>query len=92
MMARFQEIDPNLKKVILFGSLAKNNVRSEHFDIDLAVECSWDKYLALVSTALDADFEVDLVELAKARPAWRERIEDEGVVLYEKRWPFIFLS
>jgi predicted nucleotidyltransferase len=35
---RLAEADPAVRRVILFGSVATGRVRSERFDVDLAVE------------------------------------------------------
>jgi predicted nucleotidyltransferase len=78
---RFREIDPGIKKVILFGSLAESTVRSENFDIDLAVES--DRYLQMVSVALDSKFKVDLVELGAVPESIRRRILEKGRILHE---------
>lgn len=78
---RFREIDLQLKRVILFGSLAEGTVTSENFDIDLAVES--DRYLQLVAIALDSEFKVDVVELGSLPKAVRKRVLDRGKVLHE---------
>ena len=77
----FAAADPALKKVILFGSLAEGRVRSEHFDIDLAVDS--DRHLELVSIGLDSAFPVDVVELNTLPDAIRRRVIEKGEVLYE---------
>jgi predicted nucleotidyltransferase len=84
LLAQFLEIDPALQKVVLFGSLAKQAVRSANFDIDLAVQGSPDKFLLLVAAALDSDFTVDVVDLTSANQTFRQFILKDGVVLYEK--------
>ncbi len=78
---RFRKIDPQLKKVFLFGSLAENTVTSENFDIDLAVES--ENYLQIVSIALDSEFKVDVVEIGTLPEPFRRRVLDKGLVLYE---------
>ena len=80
LVTDFLEIDPTLQKVILFGSLAKNRVRSVNFDIDLAVQGSQDKFLSLVACTLDREFKVDIVDLNSVNPTWREFIQREGVL------------
>ncbi len=85
LLAQFLEIDPALQKVILFGSLARQTVRSADFDIDLAVQGSPDKFLLLVGTVLDSDFKVDVVDLTSVSQNFRHFILTDGVVLYEKR-------
>ena len=78
---QFREIDPQLKKVILFGSLAEHTVTSENFDIDLAVESG--KYLQIVSIALDSEFKVDVVEIETLPEHLQRRVLDKGQVLYK---------
>lgn len=80
----FLDIDPELRRLVLFGSLATGRITSSDFDIDLAVLCSPEKFFALVSTALDSEFEVDLVDLATVDARIRRSIDRDGVVLYEK--------
>lgn len=80
----FRRIDPGLRRVVLFGSLARNEVRSAHFDIDLAIDCSPDRFLALVSRALDTPIDIDLVELARAPEYLSRAIDRDGEVLFER--------
>ncbi|MCK5735410.1 MAG: hypothetical protein KAH21_02985 [Spirochaetaceae bacterium] len=77
---KFLLIDTNLGTVVLFGSLAESRVRSENFDIDLAVKS--EKYLQLVSLGLDSDFKVDIVELEALPKSFKERIMKKGRILY----------
>lgn len=84
LVAEFRALDPDLEKVVLFGSLARREVRSPEFDIDLAVACSKDKYLAIVARALDSPFQVDVVDLATADDRIKASIARDGVVLHEK--------
>lgn len=80
----FVRIDPGIRTIVLFGSLATGRVRSEHFDIDLAVDCTPEAYLKLVSRALDSRFDVDVIEMRTA-PGWLgSTIERDGRVLYER--------
>lgn len=72
-------------RVILFGSLARESGFGQHSDIDLAVEgISWSEYWSIWA-AVDGltDFAVDIVVLEDANPALKERISNEGVLLYE---------
>lgn len=85
LLAQFLEIDPALQKVVLFGSLVKQAARSADFDIDLAVQCSPDKFLLLVAAALDSDFTVDVVDLTSVSQTFCQFILKDGVILYEKR-------
>lgn len=83
LVARFREADPTLGTVVLFGSLARNDVSSADFDIDLAVRCSTAGFLAIVAIALDSPFSVDVVDLSTADDRIRASIVRDGVVLYE---------
>ena len=79
----FRAMDPELRQVILFGSLAEGRARSLSFDIDLAVDS--DRYLQLVSVALESPFRVDVVDLRSASAYIREAVSRFGKVLYDKR-------
>ena len=83
LVAKFREADPALSTIILFGSLARNDVHSPDFDIDLAVRCSPVKFLAIVAIALDSSFSVDVVDLSTADDRIKASIVRDGVVLYE---------
>ncbi|MDW7710808.1 MAG: nucleotidyltransferase domain-containing protein [Deferrisomatales bacterium] len=80
----FLKIDPALEKLILFGSLARGDVTTSDFDIDLAVAGSRDSFLRLVAEALNSPFDVDLVDLDAADERIRRSILRDGIVLYEK--------
>ncbi len=77
-----KQIDPELSKVILFGSLAKSTVRSVDFDIDLAV--SSERIFRIAAWSEDQDLPLDIVDLDSLLPALRRVVEEEGVVLYAK--------
>ena len=80
---RFRQRDPELRQVVLFGSLACGGTPVDHhFDIDLAVDS--ERYLALVGEALDSEFDVDVIDLRRVREAIREDIETYGEVIYER--------
>lgn len=85
LLVKFLAIDPALQKVILFGSLAKQTVKSPEFDIDLAVQAAPDQFLLLVGAALDSDFKVDVVDLTGVSPTFRDFIMTDGVILYEQQ-------
>ena len=75
-----------IRRIVLFGSVAKGQPFTELSDIDLAVETdSPAAFFKAVATALRSDFEVDVVDPADARPVLRKAIERDGVVLYERR-------
>ena len=84
LVGKFLSLDPSITKIILFGSLARDDVSSLDSDIDLAVSCSGEHFLALVALVLDSPFKVDLVELSKADNRIKDAIAREGVVLYEQ--------
>ena len=84
LAGEFRALDPAIEKIVLFGSLARKDVTSPDFDIDLAVACSKERYLAIVARALDSPFQVDVVDLAVADDRIKASIARDGVVLYEK--------
>ena len=79
---RFAEEDPDLRQVILFGSLATGEIGDREPDIDLAVESA--RYLSLVAIALDSPFKVDVIDLANARPAILQAVDRDGEVIHER--------
>lgn len=86
LVQSLRQRDPGISKIILFGSLARSDESLRlHFDIDLAVNCSPDKYYSLVSLMLDApEFDIDLLDLKTTTGLLKQRILEEGIVLYEK--------
>lgn len=80
LVTLFRETDPALRRVVLFGSLATGRVRSEDFDIDLAVNS--DRYMDLLGHAMDSQFKVDLVDLTAPASYIHAAIEREGKELY----------
>ena len=83
LVERFQEVDPALKRIILFGSLAENRVVREHFDIDLAFEGT--KYIQCLCIAMQSTFKVDLVDLQTVRPGMLKEIEQSGKVVFHAK-------
>lgn len=83
LAALFTEKDPSLQKVVLFGSLAEETVRSEEFDIDLAVVS--DDIIRLMNIAEDSRFPVDVADLERLPEPIRRRVEERGKILYEKQ-------
>lgn len=82
--ARLLYDDFGVRRVILFGSLAHGAWFHSRSDIDLAVEglpgsLFWKAWVAV--ERLDTSIEVDLVPLEAAKPAIREVVEKEGIVL-----------
>jgi len=71
--------DPDVKAVILFGSLAEGGPKRLDFDIDLALD-GGDAYKAMDVTE-ESSFDVDVVSLRLLPPHVRERIAAKGIVL-----------
>jgi predicted nucleotidyltransferase len=84
LVGKFLLADSGITKIILVGSLARDDVSSLDSDIDLAVACSNEHFLALVAIAQDSPFKVDLVELSTADNRIKDAIAREGMALYEK--------
>ncbi|HOV37549.1 MAG TPA: nucleotidyltransferase domain-containing protein [Spirochaetales bacterium] len=82
LIRSFLAIDPELQKIILFGSLARGMPKREDFDIDIGVRS--DRYFALVGWALRQEWKIDVVDLDSISESFLEDIESKGVVLYEK--------
>jgi predicted nucleotidyltransferase len=80
---RLAEADPAVRRVFLFGSVASGRVRSERFDIDLAVEGG--DHLQLLRRAEESPFSVDLVDLDDVSEGFRRMVEERGVCLYDAR-------
>ncbi len=76
----FLNIDPDLRAMILFGSLAENRVKSIHFDIDIAVKSK--KYYQLVGRALQSEFKVDVIDLETIHESIKMSIEKYGRLIY----------
>lgn len=79
----FLNIDGKMEKMICFGSLAKNNIESINFDIDIAVKSK--KYYQLVSRAMKSEFKVDVIDLDSIHNKIKENIIKYGKVVYEKK-------
>jgi predicted nucleotidyltransferase len=84
LVKKFLSLDPGITKIILFGSLARDDVSSLDSDIDLAVSCSGEHFLMLGALAQDSTFKVDLVELSTAEKRIKDAIARDGMVLYEQ--------
>ena len=81
LVRQFRAVDPGIRTIILFGSLAVGTPTSSVFDIDLAVDS--DRYWELLGIVLDQLIPVDLVDLPRASVHIRSRILAEGRVLYK---------
>ncbi len=84
LVREFLAADPTITRIVLFGSLARDDVSSSNFDIDLAVSCSGEHFLRLVSIALNNAFTVDVVDLDRADERIKSAIVRDGITLYEK--------
>jgi predicted nucleotidyltransferase len=82
LVEQFKTTDPDIRAIILFGSLASTGPTNPHFDIDLAVDS--EKYWELLGIALDQPIPVDLADLPRTQEHIRSRICAEGKVLYER--------
>jgi predicted nucleotidyltransferase len=81
LRGKIRALEPRVSRIILFGSVARQNPRHEYFDIDLALEGA--PSLALLEPEVTSDgFRIDLVQLEWLSVRMRENIEREGVVLY----------
>jgi len=72
------------ERVILFGSLARGEFRINS-DIDLAVSGmpSENYFKALGHLLLESPYSLDLVTIEDAPNLLRQRIEEDGVILYD---------
>lgn len=79
---------PTVESVVLFGSRARGDHR-ERSDIDLAVMCpnassrDWFDMTDIVDEARTL-LKIDLVRYHRMEQAFRDEIDLEGVVLYER--------
>jgi len=81
LIQEFRHRDPELKRIVLFGSLASGNPRNPNFDIDLSFEGR--ELYACTAIALDSSFKVDLVDYRSLPDYMREEIDTHGRILYE---------
>lgn len=81
LIQEFRKRDPELKRVVLFGSLASGAPRNPNFDIDLSFEGR--ELYACTSIALNSSFKVDLVDYRSLPDFMQEEIDTHGRILYE---------
>lgn len=80
---------PEVSEVILFGSRARED-HEERSDIDLAINApdmdimKWDKLCLHITENSDTLRPIDLIWLQRATHQLANRIQDEGVVVYER--------
>ncbi len=72
---------PQVRRVLLFGSLLEETPKNPDFDIDLAVE-GGDIYRAM-EVCESSPWKVDLVNPLEVAASVAERIRETGTVLYE---------
>jgi len=80
LVRAFRALDPEIRAIVLFGSLGEGTVRGEHLDIDIAVRPG--RYRKLVAWALDQDFRIVVLDLDAERPHIVDRILTRGEVLH----------
>lgn len=73
-----------VERVVLFGSLAQEDVASREPDIDLAVWATPGAFLRSVSVALRSRFSVDVIDPRTATAHLQESIRRDGVVLHAR--------
>jgi len=81
--AALLRLDPALRRIVLFGSLASGAVNRLGFDIDLAVDS--DRYLRIVDWSLDQPWRIDVIDLSAIDEAFIHEIENKGKMLYEAK-------
>ena len=77
----FRTIDPDLGRIVLFGSLATGRITRPDFDIDLSFEGK--EYYACVAAALESPFRVDLIDYRAAAPHIRDAVDRQGVIVHD---------
>lgn len=80
---------PEVERILLFGSRAKGDAEPRS-DIDIAVSCpTADRrtWLDICRVAEEAEtlLKIDFIRLDELDSLFRQRIESEGKVLYERR-------
>ncbi len=81
LIQEFRNRDPELKRIVLFGSLASGAPRNPDFDIDLSFEGR--ELYACTAIALNSPFKVDLVDYRSLPDFMQEEIDTHGRILYE---------
>ncbi|MGD9941355.1 MAG: nucleotidyltransferase domain-containing protein [Clostridia bacterium] len=78
--AEMGKAEPDLRKVVLFGSALPGRDFRIDSDIDLAV-VGGDR-ARLERLVASSSFPVDVIDLEEARPGIRKSIENEGILVY----------
>lgn len=80
LVEAFKCADPELRRIVLFGSLARGRVTNQQFDIDLAVDSP--HFMDLLGLAIDSEFPVDLIDLTFCSDYVRSSVRREGLELF----------
>lgn len=79
----------DIKRIYLFGSLAKDTFIHSRSDIDLAVEGLashlYFKALSALWDGLPSGVELDLVPIEDAHDTLKRQIQTQGILLYERK-------
>ena len=81
LVQEFRRRDSELRRVVLFGSLAGGTPSNPNFDIDVSFEGS--ELYACTAIALNSHFKVDLVDYRSLPKFMQEEIDTHGRILYE---------
>ncbi len=81
LVQEFRRRDPELKRLVLFGSLASGTPSNPNFDIDVSFEGK--ELYACTAIALNSCFKVDLVDYRSLPEFMRKEIDTHGRILYE---------
>jgi predicted nucleotidyltransferase len=80
LAAEMGKADPTLKKAVLFGSALPGREYRTDSDIDIATIGG--HHALLERIAGHSSFNVDIIAIEDARPGIKERIMEEGLVIY----------
>ncbi len=78
--AELARVDPGVREVWLFGSVATGRIGRDDFDIDLAVHGG--DVISLYARLPNSEFEVDLVDLDSVGERFRDMVYRRGERLY----------
>jgi len=81
LVQEFRRRDSELRRVVLFGSLAGGTPSNPNFDIDVSFEGR--ELYACTAIALNSRFKVDLVDYRSLPEFMQEEIDTHGRILYE---------
>jgi len=78
--AELARIDPDVREVWLFGSVATGRLGRDRFDIDLAIRGG--DVISLYARLPESEFDIDLVDLDSVSDGFREMVERRGERVY----------